>query len=158
MIQSDDSKVRELASSMVATDDPWLAAVAVEKFVHDYVREKDFSTAFATAADVARERSGDCTEHAVLTAALCRARGIPARIMVGLVYVSKLQGFGFHMWNEVWVGDRWVPIDATIGRGGIGATHLALARTSLDAEDSFASFLPVVQVIGRLKLEVLEAE
>ena len=158
MIQSDDPLIRDLANSIRAPQDPWLAAVAVEKFVHGYVRAKDFSTAFATAADVARERSGDCTEHAVLTAAICRARGIPARVMVGLVYVSQLESFGFHMWNEVWVGDRWVPLDATLGRGGIGAAHLALNRTPLSTEDSFASFLPVVQVIGRLELEVVKAE
>ena len=41
----------------------------------------------ATAAEVARSREGDCTEHAVLLAALARARGIPARVAMGLVYV-----------------------------------------------------------------------
>ncbi len=158
MIQSDDPLVADLANSLGTFESPWSDAVAVEKFVHEYVRAKDFSTAFATAADVARDRSGDCTEHAVLTAAICRSRGLPARIMVGLVYVARLQGFGFHMWNEVWVGDRWVPLDATIGRGGIGAGYLALTRTSLATEESFTSFLPIVQVIGRLELEVLQAE
>ena len=55
--------------------DPAEQALAIESFVHEALTQKDFSTAFATAAEVARSRSGDCTEHAVLTAALCRAQG-----------------------------------------------------------------------------------
>ena len=39
--------------------------------------EKDLSVGFATAADVARTAQGDCTEHAVLLAALLRASDIP---------------------------------------------------------------------------------
>ena len=38
----------------------------------------------------------------VLLAALARARGIPSRAAVGLVYVGALKGFGYHMWTEVW--------------------------------------------------------
>ena len=33
-------------------------------------------------------------------AALARARGIPARIAVGLVYTESTPGFAFHTWNE----------------------------------------------------------
>ena len=37
----------------------------------------------------ARTRSGDCSEHAVLLTALLRARGIPARVSHGLVYLEQ---------------------------------------------------------------------
>ena len=85
---------------------------------------------------------GDCTEHAVLLAALCRARGIPARVAIGLVYVSAAQGFGYHMWNEVWIDGGWIPLDATIARGGTGAAHLKLADSSLKARPRSARFCP----------------
>ena len=47
----------------------------------------------------------------MLAAAMCRAVGIPSRVVIGLVYVKKQSGFGFHMWNEVYVNQRWVAID-----------------------------------------------
>ena len=52
-------------------------ACRLEKLVRDKMQAQDFSQAFATAAEVAETLQGDCTEHAVLLAALCRAREIP---------------------------------------------------------------------------------
>ena len=53
---------------------------------------------------------------------------------------------------------NWIPIDATLAKGGIGAGHLELAHSSLKGASAYSSFLPVVQVVGRLKIEVIEAE
>jgi hypothetical protein len=157
MIQSDDRLVRELVEQIRPSGtDPWSRAVATERFVFDNVTAKNLGTAFATAAEVARSRQGDCTEHAVLTAALCRAQGIPARILVGLVYAADQQGFAFHMWNEVWVDGGWYPLDATVGRGGTGPTYLILGRSALATGDTFSALLPVMKVMGQLSIQVLE--
>ena len=134
--------------------DPWTIAQAIERSVHQYIREKDFTQAFSTAAEVVRTRQGDCTEHAVLLAALCRARGIPARVAIGLVYHAPFQGFAYHMWNEAWIKDRWIPLDATLGLGGIGAAHLKIADADLQGTGAFGAFLSVLQVIGQLELEI----
>ena len=91
-------------------------------------------------------------------AALCRARNIPARVAIGLVYYPPQRGFAYHMWNEVWTGERWVPLDATLGRGGIGAAHLKLVDSSLAGADSFSAFMPVAKVMGQLEIDVLETE
>ena len=132
----------------------------LEAYVHREIQAKNFSTSFATAAEVARNRQGDCTEHAVLLTALCRARGIPARIAFGLVYFVDPEratpGFAYHMWTEVYVRQRWVPLDATLGRGGIGAAHLKLSDSHLAGMSPFAAFLPLAQVVNRLEIEVLE--
>ncbi len=159
LIQSDNAKIVAMARNAAGTEkDPWKIAVALERYVSQLITKKGFSQAFATAAEVAENPTGDCTEHAVLLAALARARGIPARAAMGLVYMQGNQSFGYHMWNEVYVGGRWIPIDATLGRGGIGAAHLKLAHSSLKGASAYSSFLPVIQVIGRLKIEVLEVE
>ena len=100
-------------------------------------------------------REGDCTEHAVFLAALARARGIPARVAIGLVYVGRLQAFGYHMWTEVYVDKRWIPVDATLNAGGIGAGHLKIAQSNLQGASAFIAFLPVVQLIGRVKIEIV---
>ena len=129
LIQSDDAQVVALANSVAAEEtDPWKLAVQLESLVKHTIKLKNFSQAFSTAAEVARQREGDCTEHSVLLAALARARGIPARVAIGLIYQPASQGFVYHMWNELWIGDRWVPMDATLGRGGIGAAHLETDR------------------------------
>ena len=157
-IQSDNPKIAALAQKIAGDKtDPWQKAVALERFVHGYVALKGFSQGFATAADVVESREGDCTEHAVLLAAICRAAGIPARVAVGLVYQD--QKFLFHMWTEVYVGKRWTPIDATLARGGIGAAHLKLAHSSLQGGSAFSAVLSVANVLARgLKVEVLEVE
>jgi len=159
LIQSDDDQVQALAKAVAPEEtDPWKLAVALEKYVKDIVKLKDFSQAFDTAADVARLREGDCTEHSVLLAALARARGIPARVAIGLIYQPSTQCFVYHMWNELWIANRWVPMDATLGRGGIGAAHLKLTDSNLAGAQAYSCFLPVAQVIGQLKIEILEVE
>ncbi len=159
LIQSDDPLVRELAGS-IAPDatDPWQVSVALEKWVCDSIRKKHFGTAFATAAEVAHSLEGDCTEHAVLLAALCRVRGIPARVCVGLVYSPSDRGFAFHMWNEAWIADRWVPLDGTLGLGGIGAAHIKLRHSNLTAEQASSAMLSVLQVMNQLRLQVVQIQ
>ncbi len=130
----------------------------LERAVKKHIRRTDYSQAFASAADVVEQGEGDCTEHAVLLAALCRARGIATRVAIGLVHVPAAQGFGYHMWNEVWIDGAWIPLDATLARGGIGAAHLKLADSSLKGTGAFSTFLSVAQVIGQLKIEILEVE
>jgi hypothetical protein len=80
---------------------------------------------------------------------------------MGLVYTEPAAGepmLAFHMWTEVWIAGRWIPMDATLGRGGIGAAHIKLAQSSLAGADALAGFLPIAQVLGRLKISVLSTQ
>jgi len=159
LIQSDNAKIGQMAASILPEEtDPWTLSLAVERYVKRAVRSKNFSTAFATAAEVADSLEGDCTEHAVLFAALCRARQIPARVAMGLVYYRPEGGFAYHMWTEVWIEDRWIPLDATLGRGGIGGGHLKIAHANLAGAEAYSVFLPAQQVIGQLELEIVGNE
>ncbi|HEX6986270.1 MAG TPA: transglutaminase-like domain-containing protein, partial [Planctomycetaceae bacterium] len=132
LLQSEDRAIREHVRRAVSPDrTEGEAALALEKYVHEKLDKKNFSTAFASAAEVAETLEGDCSEHAVLLAALLRARGIPSRVAVGLVYVPGQAKMGGHMWTEALFDDGWVPLDATLGRGGIGGGHLKVADSSL---------------------------
>jgi hypothetical protein len=158
-IQSDDPLIVADAQKAAGDEkDPWRVAVALERFVNREVQKKDFSQAFASAAEVAKTREGDCTEHAVFLAALARARGIPARAAIGLVYLEGTQSFFYHMWTEVYVEKRWIPIDGTLALGGIAADHLKIAQSSLNGTAAYSAFLPVAQVAGRLKIEIVEVK
>ena len=140
--------------------DPWTKAVRMEKYVHGALQNKNFSTAMASAAEVAKKLEGDCTEHAVLLAAMLRAEKIPSRVVVGLVYADGLKAFGGHMWTEAGIDGRWIPLDATLGQGGIGAAHIRLIDTSLndDALTPVAAFLPLMNLLGRTQLTVVSVE
>ena len=157
LVPLDAPEIRALAQKVGdSARSRWKQAVATERLVHDWIERKDYATAFASADEVARTRTGDCTEHAVLLTALCRAQGIPARSLYGLVYAPSEQGFAFHMWNEVWVDDRWISLDATLGRGGTGAAHLVLGHSRLTSESAMTDLLPVIRVMGQLEMELLE--
>jgi transglutaminase-like putative cysteine protease len=156
-IQSDDPVI--VADAERAADgqtDPWRVALALERFVNREVKNKDYSQAFATASEVARSLEGDCTEHAVFLAALARARGIPARVVMGLVYLDDRQAFGYHMWNELYIGDRWIPLDGTLAGGGVAADHVKIASSNLHGATAFDAILPVVQILGQLRLEIVD--
>jgi len=161
VIQSDDPKIQAIARSIEPDEsDPWRIAAALEREASRRIRNVNYSQAFATAAEVIESGTGDCTEHAVLLAALARARGVPARVVIGLVYVEEAgqPAFGYHMWNELYLGDLWVPFDATRPRGGASAAYLRLGSSSLQGVSALSSFLPVAQVAGRLKITIEEVK
>jgi hypothetical protein len=157
LVDSEDSNVvRHSRTAVGNLQDPWQKAVAIEEWVFNNMKQKNFQINFAPAAQVARELSGDCTEHAVLTAAMCRAAGIPTRCVVGLVYAASQGGYGFHMWNEVYVNRRWVAIDSAYHQSQVDPTHIKMLDTSLDGVAPFETFLPVLQVFGNLSIEPIE--
>lgn len=160
-LKSDDPEVQRLARQAVGSEtDPWKKALAIERWVHNKMRLNN-GVAFAPADQVARDLQGDCRQHAILTAAMCRAVGVPSRTAVGLVYVNDRQRgpvLGFHMWTEVWVRGRWLAIDATLGQGFVGATHLKIADHSWHQTESLTPLLPVARVLGKIAVEVLSVE
>ena len=112
----DDAILKHVKAAAGDETDAAKIALAMEKYVYKTLSKKNFSTALASAGEVARNLEGDCTEHAVLLAAMLRAKEIPSRIVVGMVYVRSLSAFGGHMWCEAKLGDQWIPLDATLGR------------------------------------------
>lgn len=126
--QSDHEEIVAHARKLTASaKDPVGAVRRIVGWVWAHVDKETGARAGATALEVLKSCKGDCTEHAVLVVALCRAVGIPARQMSGIEYLSgkdKALG-GFHAWAEVWLG-RWVPVDATIPEVGTSGRYLML--------------------------------
>src|SRR5262249_48203328 len=132
-LNCEDARVKAHARQAVGNaTDAWEKARRIERWVYDHMDRKNFTEAFATADEAARTLQGDCSEHAMLAAAMCRAAGVPSKVAVGLLYVDGPRGpsMGFHMWAEVWVRGQWVPIDGTLGRSFVGASHLKIAEDS----------------------------
>lgn len=143
-------------------------AARLREFVHSYIKTKDMSVGFATASEVARTKTGDCTEHAVLLAAMLRAAGVPSRCASGLVYVDQFAGqdgiFGYHMWTQALVEQpdstwAWVNLDATLPSGvPYDAAHILLSVSGLGEGEMQNFLVTTAPLIGRLKIEVVEAK
>jgi hypothetical protein len=149
---------------------PVLAAHKIERFVRDYIWKKDLNVGFGSAEETAKSREGDCTEHAVLCAALGRAVGLPTRCVVGFGYVppgdeiptittatdNSTGIFGFHMWAEAWIADgEWVPMDAALGSFDVG--HIAITKSALEEVNPVIDLnAPILQMMQKLKIEVLK--
>lgn len=153
-VQCKDPELVELARKAVGNAaSPRERALRLRAWVFENVNKKDYRIGFASAKEVAVSRQGDCTEHAVLLAALLRAVDIPSRVAVGLVYWKGM--FGYHMWTEAFLND-WTALDATLDQEIVDATHIKFCDSPLDTASAAGPFLSLVPVIGKIKLSVEE--
>jgi transglutaminase-like putative cysteine protease len=154
-LESDDANI--IAETELALRDVRGDRARAERLVR-YVNgllEKKPTVSLPSAAEVLRTKVGDCNEHTALYVAMARAAGIPARIVVGLVYIHG--AFYYHAWPEVYVdeGQRrgiWLPVDPTLNQFPADTTHLRLTRGGLDKQ---AAIMPL---IGQLKIMVTDVE
>jgi len=164
MADSDDPLIAELTmDSLRGVEDGKPArAEVLRRFVGRHVNAKSLGVGFASASEVARTREGDCTEHAVLLAAMLRADGIPSRVVSGLVYAERFEGerdvFVYHMWTQALVdtgaGRAWIDLDATLGPVPFDAAHIALAESALSDGEAVRALAATAPLIGRLRVEV----
>ncbi|MBI1303558.1 MAG: hypothetical protein GC172_07195 [Phycisphaera sp.] len=162
--------VQELLARLKIADNmpPLKQAVAMRAGVERHLASKNLGSAFASAGEAAANRSGDCTEHAVLLAALLRARGIPSRVASGLVYVppfaKRPAGWGWHLWTQALVppaGEagaepRWFDLDATLPARGprFHPAHVLVATSDLAGGAADPAFTSALGLIGAIEIEV----
>jgi transglutaminase-like putative cysteine protease len=114
---------------------------ALVRIVEQELPDIDFAGHFPAAEALARRR-GDCTESAVLLAALGRATGIPTKVASGLVYSRDAYHgasnvFLPHSWVLAYVGGRWRSYDAALG--AFDSSHIALTIGDGDARSIAAA-------------------
>lgn len=150
-LQSDAPAIRQLAASAVGDAHGDLPRMRrLRRFVSDYIRGHGLDVGYASALEVLASRQGDCTEYAVLLAALARAEGIPARVVSGMVYADRFGGasrqFIPHAWVQAWVDGRWQSFDAALKQ--FDSTHLALASGDGDPWH----FAATTELLGHLHI------
>lgn len=96
-----------------------------------------------SALDAWQRRAGDCTEDAVVLAALARASGIPALVASGIVYTREryhgaANAFVPHSWVVAYVDGEWQSFDHTLEEG-FDSTHIALTIGEGDARSIAAA-------------------
>ncbi len=171
MINSDDTEVVKAMRSGVGDHDKdakSLQAERLREFTYRYITKKNFDVGFASAAETARTRCGDCTEHAVLLCAMLRADGIPARCVSGLVYADGIAkdgsgAMGYHMWTQAMLESdgkmRWVDLDAALSeKRPMDATHLAIRTLGLADGQTMNDLMDILPTLGKLKITVEKVE
>jgi tetratricopeptide (TPR) repeat protein len=166
-LQVSDPQLNEITLKVVGKEKrAYYAARKLQQWVYQNIAYKDLTLGFSSAQETLQRKQGDCTEHAVLLAAMLRALGIPSRVAIGLIYLpdssSQLGKFVFHMWTEAYIGNSekgdWLPLDATNPELLTDATHIKLADSKLSAPDDLIHLTHrVAHIMGKIRLDVVKA-
>lgn len=129
-LNSEDTLVIKAVNQIVGHEkDPWAKALLIRNWVNTRMK---FNTGISLvpSTEVIRKMEGTCTSFATINTTLCRAAGIPARYVMGYVYLDGM--WGGHAWTEVYIDDTWLPIDATLAspEGIADAARFYFTRTS----------------------------
>jgi len=113
-IESGNKELSDLSLKIIeGSTDFWEAACRLSSWVAENI---DGSIYGGSALETFKRGNGACGSQSLLLAAMCRAVGIPSRVVWGCLYTPEYGGsFGHHGWNEVYMGkEGWIPIDVTI--------------------------------------------
>ncbi|MGE5217890.1 MAG: transglutaminase-like domain-containing protein [Chloroflexota bacterium] len=147
-LQSDHPSIRALSAQILQGETNALrAALKIKDWVYKELA-KEPTVSIPNALEVLRTKKGDCNEHAVLFNALARAAGIPAKTVVGVVYLRG--AFYYHAWSEIWLGN-WISLDPVLNQFPADVTHVKFLEGEIDRQ------LDILQLIGNLKIAVIDS-
>lgn len=135
-------------------DSDMTKATRIAEWIHKSMTPQPVLS-FPNAAEVISTLKGDCNEHAALFGAMGRAAGIPTKICAGLMLLDN--HFYYHAWNEIYIDGKWYTVDTTLPQEGntlptVDAAHLKFVEGELSEQ------IPLLGLIGTLKIEILEWE
>jgi hypothetical protein len=94
------------------------------------------------AREVFVQARGVCDEFTNLFMSFVRSLGIPARYVDGLVFSGE--SWDMHSWAEVYLGDRWIPLDPTYNEiGFVDSTHIVIKRSPTRQPPNMLSWMGV---------------
>jgi len=130
-IESDSKQVKDLAKTLAPGEkDAVIIAQAAARWTAKNIKY-DFPLSNQIwkgevptqgALETLERGRGTCSEYANVFIAIMRNKGIPARFVMGKMYLGS-----YHSWAEFWLdGQGWVPVDPQRGSVGISARHIKL--------------------------------
>ena len=107
---------RLAADAMGGQTDAWQAALALMRFVHQWMAYEPQTTHVHThAREALAARRGVCQDFAHVFIGLCRSAGLPARYVSG--YLASQKTSATHAWAEVFIPSvGWAGVDPTHNR------------------------------------------
>lgn len=149
-----DTLLKATADSIAGKEtDPERIAGAVYRWVVGRFRFRLGAVLFGASPEVLRSLTGDCSEAAVLTAALLRARGVPARVALGFASVGRGVFIG-HAWCEARLGGAWVGVDAALREFPSGVERVKLAELDGRENLQIAATNLMMRVIANLDVQI----
>ena len=128
----------------------------VYRFVSTSFHFKLGAALFGTSRETLRSMEGDCSEAAVLSAALLRAAGIPSRVILGFATLGRGVFIG-HAWAEAFLDGQWIGVDAALREFPAGAERVALLRLFGSEDMRVAASNLMIQMVSNLDVEITGA-
>ena len=125
----------------------------IAKFVYKHISNKNYNHGNMSASEVLRTKSGDCTEHSALFAALGRAAGIPVKMVYGVV-LNPNGEFFFHNWNEAFTDGKWITIDSTFNIIPADSSRITLIYGGSDSKSREQVSLSVLRFLSNTRIFV----
>ncbi len=115
-IKSTDPAIAQLADQIAGKEtNPYRLAKLFYEYIVANARYRLVGRGLLGAKALLANGEGECGEFASLFIALARAKGIPARPIVGYWAISGIEQT--HVWAEFYLeGIGWVPVDPTMGQ------------------------------------------
>jgi transglutaminase-like putative cysteine protease len=154
----DDPRIQKVAADVTRGAQSKKDEIArLNRWVFDWVEKKGLDRGYAPATATLESKTGDCTEHSVLLSALLRARGIPTRLVDGVVVDHDRAGY--HEWVEAFIdGEGFVAADPTFGQFPAGPERLKLAEGSTAPNEHLQLSLAAARLLGsKVVLEVVSS-
>ena len=102
-VQSGHADIVNLSGRICVGKDPCARIGACNAYVFTSLKKRPTAT-FSNALETLHAGFGDCGEHAVLLTAILRAGGIPARVVLGLLYVESKKAYFYHAQIQAYTG------------------------------------------------------
>lgn len=137
VIDFEEAPVQKLGADLRSRHERRPAIDEIVTYVYEHIGNKSYSRGFDLASQVAESGEGDCTEHAVLLAALARSNGYFARVIIGVLLLddtTKTLAFG-HAWTEIHDGSAWQIEDATMPAADAGLGNVRYLPISVLADE-----------------------
>lgn len=112
-IQSDHLAIQRLADQLKGGTKQ-LSTIVNNYFQYVYNIPASKTSELTDAIRALTNQSASCNGKSRLLVALCRATGIPARVVGGIILTQEEKRTS-HLWTEIWMGDQWVPFDPLNG-------------------------------------------
>jgi transglutaminase-like putative cysteine protease len=119
-IESTDPQIVEIADQVAAGEtNPYRLARKFYDYVIATAHYQLLGQGLLGAKTLVTTGQGECGDYSALFVALSRAKGIPARPVVGYWAISGLEQT--HVWAEFYLqGIGWIPVDPTFGQSRPG--------------------------------------
>lgn len=156
VIDYDEQSMLDLLNEFQTDYGGSVAAEDMVKFVFEHIADKTYARSFDFASRVASSGAGDCTEHAVLLAALARANGLYARVIFGTLILdldSGLAAYG-HAWTEIHDGSRWQIRDATVPAGDSTAPRMRYLPVSILTNEGPGYSIGMFELVNAMPIRI----